>query len=331
MLPLFSAKSRETGLFLCCDTCTSDFEHVFIFKYFLVIGLPFIFLSIIHFDLLRKKTLPLFLILYNIFESFFISLSMVSRNLIINLAVFFVGYYSIYSEKNYVKKINLKFLHMALAILLSACVGLSLYLIEQKRNIIFNNVNIDSSSSKINVEPDNNVINFHLTSLTSLVLNPKIKALLIDRWVGIDAVYAVASYPYKNFEFFSMALREKDLNDLSFFDKNLIDSPYKNIDNTKKHFITVPGFVAFLFYPGSYVFLSFSIILFTLFGFYMEHLALKLSFHNKMLSAFIAHLIAYRFISFGYAPINSVIFFLIILLSLAVYYLSIKMIEGIMK
>ncbi len=122
-------------------------------------------------------------------------------------------------------------------------------------------------------------------------------------------------------------MKEKDTNTLSFYDKNLINSPYQSIDNRKKHFITLPGFIAFLYYPGSYLFLFASITLFIFLGFYAEKVTKELSFDNQMLTAFVANLIAYRLISFGYAPVNSVIFIVIILLSLIAYYSFIKTIN----
>ena len=57
----------------------------------------------------------------------------------------------------------------------------------------------------------------------------------------------------------------------------------------------------------------------------------ELSFRNEMLAAFISNLVAYRFISFGYTPINSIIFFIIILLSLFGYYGFLKMAERALK
>ena len=295
-----------------------------IFSYFLTVGLPFIFLSILHFDFLRKKSISAILIFYNILESFFISLSLLSRNFILNLLVFFVGFYSIYSKKDYKKEINFRLTLISLVLLLITSIAISLFLVDRKRNHDFNNVSIIQETSNI-LTPENPQVIF--SSLTSILLNPKIRALLFDRWVGLESVSAVVSYTNKNFRLLKMGLKEEKMNELSFFDKNFIDSPYKNIDFTKKNFITVPGFIAFLYYPGSYLFLVVAVSFFIFTGFYIENLAFKFSFGNDMLAAFVANLIAYRFVSFGYVPKNSVIFIIIILLSLFGYYFFLKMVE----
>ena len=299
-----------------------------IFSYFLTVGLPFIFLSLLHFDLVRKKSVSAILIFYNILESFFISLSIVSRNLILNLSVFFVGFYSVYSNKDYKRKIYSKLAFIMLALFLVTSIAMSIFLVDRKRNLDFSNVSIIKETRNITTPKIPEVF---FSSLTSILLNSKIRALLVDRWVGLEYVASVVSYPNKNFGLLYMALKEVKIKELSFFDKNFIDSPYKFIDFTKKNFITTPGFIAFLYYPGSYLFLVVAVSFFIFIGFFMEYLAFKLSFRNEMLAAFISNLVAYRFISFGYTPINSIIFFIIILLSLFGYYGFLKMAERALK
>ncbi len=311
----------------------SDFPEIVIlfFSYFLNMGLPFIFLSILHFDLLRKKSISYILIFYNILESFLISLSILSRNLILNLSVFFVGFISVYSKKEYKKKINSRLALISLSILVITSVALSLFFVERKRNHDFNNV-ITSKETRNEIAPVNTTIpDIFFSSFSSILLNPRTKALLVDRWVGIESVAAVVSTPNKSFALLNIALKENKMNGLSFYDKNFIDSPYKNIDFTKKNFITVPGFIAFLYYPGSYPFLVVAVGFFIFVGFFTEYLTFKFSFGNEMLAAFISNLVAYRFISFGYLPKNSIIFFTIILLSLLGYYGFIKMAEKVLK
>ena len=282
---------------------------IFIFKYFLILGLPLIFLSILHFDILRTKKISLFLIICNLLESFFISLSLLSRNLILNLFPFFLGYFTALSKVGSItalsrvgsnRKANFK-LFIALLIL-SVTILFSLFLVEKERSYKFGMINFNISQN--------------------------IKPLLVDRWVGLDALASVDLYPNKNFQLLNLALREVDTKTLSFYDRYFIDSPYKLNDNVHNHFITVPGFIAFFYYPGSHFFLIIAVSLVTFFGFFIERLALELSFGNYTLSAFIANLVAYRFASFGYAPINTLIFFIILLLSLFGYSFFIRKIEG---
>ena len=274
----------------------------FIFKYFLVVGLPLIFLSILHFDIIRKKKISLFLIFYTVVESFFISLSLLSRNLVLNLSVFFLGYFTAFSKFKSRRKTNIKLFTVLTIFILSVTILFSLLLVEKKR--------------------------VHSFGLADYNISKSIKPLLVDRWIGLDSLAAVEIYPNKNFKLLNLALREVDTKTLSFYDRYFIDSPYKHIDNAHHHFITLPGFIAFFYYPGSHLFLIIAVSLVTFFGFFMERLALESSFGNYMLSAFFANLVAYRFVSFGYAPINTVIYFIVLLLTLYGYRTFITKIEG---
>ena len=66
---------------------------------------------------------------------------------------------------------------------------------------------------------------------------------------------AVSSYPHKGWPLWSDAWKEKPAQERSFYDRTLITSPYAGIDAAKYNYITLPGIVAFCFYPGSLTFL----------------------------------------------------------------------------
>jgi len=103
------------------------------------------------------------------------------------------------------------------------------------------------------------------------------KFLFLDRWVGVEGVLAISSYSDKGLGLWWSALQEKySENRTSFYDINLIDSPYKNTDMTKHHFISLPRIVAFSFYPGSYPFLFFCMIIIGMFAFFTELFVYKL-------------------------------------------------------
>lgn len=156
---------------------------IFIFKYFLIIGLPLMFLSILHFNILRTKKASLLLIIYNIIESFFISLSLLSRNLIINLSVFLIGYFTALSKIRFNRKASLKLFHVLLILISLVCILLSLFLVERERSYVYRIADVNFSQN--------------------------IKPLLVDRWVGLEALIFVEAYPNKNFELLDLALRER--------------------------------------------------------------------------------------------------------------------------
>ena len=72
---------------------------------------------------------------------------------------------------------------------------------------------------------------------------------------------------------------------------------------------TLPGLMAFLFFSGSYVFLFFSIILFSFFATLLEYLIYKSTNKNLIASGLIGMVIAYRFAHFGYLPSRSYLLF----------------------
>ena len=101
--------------------------------------------------------------------------------------------------------------------------------------------------------------------------------LFIDRWVGIEGVMAVASNSKCGWNLWQEAWKERySENTMSFFDKELIISPYNQTDFTKKHYISLPGLMAFFFYPGSLAFLFGSMFLLGLLAALIEMLAYKL-------------------------------------------------------
>ncbi len=138
------------------------------------------------------------------------------------------------------------------------------------------------------------------------------KQLFLDRWVGIEGVMSVSSYPDLGWPLLKSSLSEKyNENETSFYDNNIIRSSYLETDKTKHHFITLPGIIAF-FYPGSFVFLFASIFILGLLGSFIEVLSYKFGGKNIILCTLFAEVIAYRFTSFGYVPLQSYFYFLVL-------------------
>src|SRR5690606_30740971 len=117
------------------------------------------------------------------------------------------------------------------------------------------------------------------------------RELLITRWVGFESLSAVVDYPEKGWDLWKTAWSEENKKSgTSFFDIHIIKSAYINdpiID--KVHFISLPGIIAFLYYPGSLIFLFFSVFVVGLLGSFIEILAYKASSANMIFSSLIAH------------------------------------------
>jgi hypothetical protein len=149
--------------------------------------------------------------------------------------------------------------------------------------------------------------------------------LFLDRWVGIEGVMAVSSNRKIGWDLWQEAWKEKySENTMSFFDKNLITSPYEQTDFSKNHYISLPGILAFFFYPGSFPFLFGSMFLLGLLAALIEMSAFKLGGNNLILCALIGEVVAYRFSSFGYVPAQSYLLFGTIFLNLFILYFADK-------
>ena len=150
--------------------------------------------------------------------------------------------------------------------------------------------------------------------------------LFLDRWVGIEGVMSVASYPELGWKLWGDAWKEGySHNKTSFYDMHLITSPYINTDTTKYHSISLPGILAFCFYPGSFSFLFACMFLLGAIAAVIEVSVYRLGGGNIILCALLAQVVAFRYASFGYVPGQSYLLFGAIFLNLFLIYYSNKL------
>lgn len=151
------------------------------------------------------------------------------------------------------------------------------------------------------------------------------KALFLDRWVGIEGVMAVSSYPGQGWELWNEAWKETYSNhSTSFYDMNLITSPYQRVDSTKHHYISLPGIVAFCFYPGSFTFLFGCMFIVGVIAAAIEISVFRLGGKNIILCALLVQVLASRYAHFGYVPVQSYLLFGALYLNLLIIYFSDK-------
>lgn len=137
-----------------------------------------------------------------------------------------------------------------------------------------------------------------------------IKILLIDRWVGIEGVMAVSSYQGLGWDLWKRAWQERYSHyGTSMFDQAILKYKHLNVHLSRHHFINLPGILAFFYYPGSFVFLFFSMLLLGFLGAGIEISVYKLSGGNIILCSLIAQVVAYRYAHFGYVPYQSYLLF----------------------
>ena len=175
-----------------------------------------------------------------------------------------------------------------------------------------------------NIKENINVLNINFKSVFSDQLLPT----FFNRFVGIDGLMAIYSYPKKNYQLFMSTFKESfEEGNISFYDRTFLKSVYKkplSIQASRHHFITLPGIIGYLYIPGSIIFL-FCICL--LIGFLFSELEKNID--NKLnmptLTASVSYLISYRLIHFGYVPSQTYKLFLgIFIFVIITYYVFIK-------
>ena len=189
-----------------------------------------------------------------------------------------------------------------------------------------NNLENDKSSlKKDRVEsPKDNVVESNQPRIKAKIMetSPKdvMNFILINRWIGIDSLILVSSSKNKGYDLFFRAFKEKkDQVDYTFYEKEfgLVDVK-TNVDTGKTIMKgnTLPGIISFLYYTGSPVFLLLSIMfIFFIFNF-LESFLNYITDKNLVFMCFISNMIATRLFHFGYAPKDSYLFLVSILLSI---------------
>ena len=146
--------------------------------------------------------------------------------------------------------------------------------------------------------------------------------ILVSRLIGIEGVMAVQSLDNKSFALILESLKEKTSLDkeISFFDSLKND---QRCNNRFSKSITLPGIIAFLYYSGSMVFVSISLILITITMCLIEKIMRILLGEQLLFISLVSQILAYRMWHFGFAPLNSIkLFFAIFITTILVYFLN---------
>lgn len=279
-----------------------------VYKWLLLFGLASFSALILRFEFEINKKTSLLAMFLSLFESFVTNVSLLSRGMILNAGALLYGV--LISLKLNAIKSKLSFF-VASFLMFSMLFVSSVLLVNYLRATLYS----DSLSSS---DIESRIQEVH--SMTT--------PLFIDRWVGMEGVMAVSSYPKLGWDLWKTALKETyDENETSYFDNNFIESSYVNTDKTKHHFISLPGIVAFFFYPGSFWFLFTSMFALGGLAAIIEFSVYKLGGKNVILCALLAQVVAYRFASFGYVPAQSYLLLGALFLNLFIIYFTEKFIS----
>lgn len=289
-----------------------------VYKWLLLFGLATFSALILRFETEATKKISLIIIIIMLLETFFSSVSQISRGMIFNAGALLYGLLVFISISKI--KINLKTFTIATSLFVLLFV-ISVAIVNYMRIDAFDiNRHYQSNQDLETSNKQDESLKVKINDIKSIT-----EPLFLERWVGIEAVFAISSYPSLGWKLFKTSLQEKyNENDTSFYDKAFINSSYINTDKTKHHFISLPGIIAFFFYPGSYWFLFLSMFVLGGFAAFIEYSAYKLGGGNLILCALLAQVVAYRFASFGYVPAQSYLLFGSIYLNLSLIYFAEK-------
>ena len=136
----------------------------------------------------------------------------------------------------------------------------------------------------------------------------QISHLAVDRWIGLEGVMAVYSYPNKRPELLVDGLMEQPAIGKATLYQRIAQSHYRLMDMSKYQFASIPGAPAFFYYSGSLLVVCLGMFILTLLVLVTEAIVYSLA-ENPMLCALYGMDAANAVAQFGLAPRQLVIHF----------------------
>lgn len=277
-----------------------------LYKWLLMFGLASFSALILRFEFEINKKTSLLVVILSLLESFVSNASLLSRGMILNAGALLYGV--LLSLKLNSIKSSVRFF-VATMMIFGVLFISSVFIVNYLRTAIFlDHLNAESYAQESRMRE------------TQAMTTP----LFVDRWVGMEGVMAVSSYPNLGWNLWKNAWKETyNENEISFYDK-LFETSFTYTDTNKHHFISLPGIIAFFFYPGSFLFLFLGMFALGAIAATIEFAVYKLGGMNVILCSLLAQVVAFRFVSFGYVPAQSYLLFGTLFLNLFIIYFADK-------
>ncbi|NVZ61200.1 hypothetical protein HX867_03815 [Pseudomonas gingeri] len=298
-----------------------------VITWLLLFGMASVVAIFLNFELRINKDNYWWVIVYSFLEGVISNVSQLSRGMVISTGSLLYGVFVNFRREGF--KVGRRFL-LSIVCVFFILFASSAVMVTYVRNASYIAAELDAQEQKKSVKnvmadsgPPETQEGGPLTA--GQVTVKAVASLLVDRWVGVEGVMAVSSYPALGWGLWRSAWAEVyNENSLSFYDQNLIDSDYKNTDTSRFHFVSLSGIVAFFFYPGSYLFLFFSMLGVGLLGAAIEIFVFRFGGRNIILCSLFSQIVAYRCMSFGYVPGQSYLLFGTIFCNVILIYLADK-------
>jgi len=270
-----------------------------IYKWLLLFG----FSSFVAFSFafaFKNKLRVYFFSSISIIETFFTSISLLSRGMIFNLFAIFIGLYK--SNKIFKLNLNLKFFLIYLFSILIFFYVSVISVNYLRANIFFiklDSEDIKQKDERIDINVHKKKYNTHKKAFSEFL------SLSKTRWVGIDALVAVESHDSKSYGLFIESFKDRfNKTKYPFYERKIQQRKKSTKINTIEYGITTPGILAFLYYTGSKFFVFVLVFIISIIILTIERY-IFLFFNNLILCSVLSQVLAYRLIHFGYMPQNT--------------------------
>lgn len=275
-----------------------------VFKWLILFGLASFSAVVLRLELVAKRQISIMVIVLVLLESFSTNTSLLSRGMVLNMGAIAYGVYV--ACRLDLIRLPFKTVFVSGAVFCALFAG---------SVVVVNDLRGNGSglfSPETNTKPLAEDVGIAIAHATPLFLN---------RWVGIEGVMAVSSSPHLGWALWRKAWQERySETTMGFYDANLIESPYKSTDFSKHHHLSLPGILAFFFYPGSFAFLFIGMLFLGVLAAAIEVGVFKFGGNNLILCALTSQVVAYRYVSFGYVPAQSYLLFGTIFLNILMVY-----------
>ena len=144
--------------------------------------------------------------------------------------------------------------------------------------------------------------------------------LVLDRWIGLEGLMSVASFPYKGFDLFNETLFERrdvhvgDIYTLAISNEDTQDMKFYESMKTYPY-ASIPGVMAFFYYTGNSYFLFFGMVFIVFVMMLLEYLVMFLT-KNPYLDMMWASMLAFSVANFGLAVYECTVYYLFCLFSI---------------
>lgn len=254
-----------------------------VFKWLLQFGFASIAAYIVRYEIARQDGVGWTAIAVPLFETFTSNVSLLSRGMILNAMAFAIGSWRLLSSLRLeVKRRRL----LAIVLVFLPLFAASVFIVNYLRNDTINTAGMEAVKQVRRMSTP----------------------LFLDRWVGIEGVLAVSSSPKLGMDIWKAAWNEKfEEGKLTLYDLEFIESPYEAMvaERKRHHYISLPGAIAFFYYPGSLWIMVAGVMAFVAVGAAIEIAAFLACGRNLLFCAVVGQVIAFRFASFGYVPAQS--------------------------